>query len=251
MEQRGKCKQSKTNWKRSTARFEEVVVATRSLPQAEWRRAYAFGVLVSALCNLRLLDIVVRHLRYALDVNIGDYFEGLLDGFRADTDPHSVGRALTSVLDRHLSGIEAGGALRRALPVTGGHLWDVDGAVAVTALAQHARFYDEVTRHSLSYLQAQVSEADGARIAELIRVQALLTPRLGATEVTTRLAHDWVTTLDQARAGSHRPPPSPGGLVACEPAPASEAATFEELAVTHLRASYESHGYRGRLIRPA
>lgn len=227
---------------------EEVIVGTASLPPEEWRRSFDFGFLVSALCNLRVLDLVTRHLRYALGINLVGYFEALLDGFRRETDPASAGHALVDVLERYGKAVEQGLSLRLPLEGTGDHLWDVDGALALTAIAHHERFYAEVARHTQEHLTAEAPEADTGRILELIELQALLTPRLGATDVQRRFAHDWISTLNAARAGEHLPPTQDEIHVVVRPPPSARATSFEQLAAVHLMASYSRQDYRGMMV---
>lgn len=185
-------------WKTSTAswdpivdEFQEVVVATRDLPLAEWRRAYRFAFLAAALYNLRLLRVVLAY--------VGDR-SGDLRGYVAhlterlgDAAPGTTYAALGAILDRYIDSILAGGpfVLRsevdpRATPVY------VDDALATTALRCYDDFLAETETHTRAFLSELGADGSDPELAEAFRYQGFITPRWRGVEPTVvAFAQDW------------------------------------------------------------
>ncbi len=118
----------------AVAELEEVVVATRRMPVADWRRAFAFGYLLSALHSLRLLDVFLQVAWRAAGVPVRRVVEVLLARMAAAPPSSALGRIHT-VVERHADAVLAGEAMALPLPETGDHPWAVEEAVVVTALA--------------------------------------------------------------------------------------------------------------------
>ena len=127
----------------AVAELEEVVVATRRLPVADWRRAFAFGYLLSALHSLRLLDVFLQVAWRAAGVPVRRVVEALLARMAAAPPSSALGR-IHAVLERHADAVLAGEAMALPLPETGDHPWAVEDAVVVTALAAGEAFFAEV-----------------------------------------------------------------------------------------------------------
>lgn len=159
---------------------QEVVVATRDLPVAEWRRAYRFAFLAAALHNLRLLRVV---LRVAADAGVVRDVVEALAAATTTAPPGSVLAALGAIVDRHAAAILDGGPF--VLEDDAGARRHVDEALAVAALRRYDDFLAEV-RGSIAIPVAP------AVLEEAFRYQALITPRAGrVAAVTARFEHDW------------------------------------------------------------
>ena len=130
---------------------EEVVVATRSLPEADWRRAFKLGYFLAAAHNLRILDVVLQAARPRLR----EFLEALL----ARLPPR-----IESALDRHAQAILDGRAMVLPSDGTGEHKWAVEDAVLVEVL----RAPDEFYAHLLDFAQGD------ALLCEAVRFQQLL-----------------------------------------------------------------------------
>jgi hypothetical protein len=178
-------------WKTSTAGWDaivdehqEVVVATKDLPVADWARAYRFSFLAAALYNLRLLRVVLRHVGEGLGLDLRAYVEWLCA--RVDDAPAgSVYAALRAVLDRHVASVLDGGPF--VLPIDGlptpGY---VDDALAAMILTRHDDWIAETLAHTRAFVGADPVLDDA------FRYQALITPRWGdGAARVERFAHDW------------------------------------------------------------
>lgn len=162
---------------------EEIVVATSALPVDAWRDAYAFGYLLSALWNQRVLQTTIHVVRFVLGVEVAALVDTLLAG---------AGPRLTAVRDalaRLSAAMLAGEATTLPVAGAGPRRREPTDAVCAAVLSDPAAFYAEAAD-----AVASLSAAD-ADTASLLRdavawdaLQAL--PPDGALQ-TRRFAYDW------------------------------------------------------------
>jgi len=214
---------------------EEVVVATRVMPVADWRRAFAFGYFLAAANNLKLLDVVIQVGSRVAGLGVRALVEGLLE--RAAAAPAgSALAAVHAVLDRYASAVLAGEAMVLPSPGAGDHLWAVEDAVAVAVLSDAERLYGEVEEH------LRTAGGDGELLVEALRYQALVTPYFGGAARTARLTRDVTAWRTLPAAASGPPVPARDVEVTFTPVPALAAApdlrTFvlSYLGAVHARA---------------
>ncbi|HUJ26286.1 MAG TPA: radical SAM protein [Myxococcales bacterium] len=154
---------------------EEVVVGTRTMPGADWRRAFKLGYFLAASHNLRVLDLVLQAARPRLRA----FVESLL----ARLPPR-----IDAALERHAQAILDGRAMVLPAEGTGDHLWAAEDAVLVEVLRAPDEFYGWA-----------LSAARGdALLEEAVRFQAFLGPAPG--EAT--FAYDFPAWRAQAHEGA-------------------------------------------------
>lgn len=166
------------------AESEELVVATRTLPLADWRRAWRFGQLLCAAYNLRLLHLLVHHVRFTR----GEDLAGFLDHLLAEMEwgrQGSVLAALDAVLERHLAAIRSGEGFALPVPRFGSARREAHEALALTALAAGDRFWLEVGAATDRWRPLD------AERAELLEYQRFVTPGPGEGSVERRFDRDW------------------------------------------------------------
>jgi hypothetical protein len=178
---------------------EDVVIATRTLPQADWRRAWRFTQVLSAIYNLRLLHLLVHHVRFTRDEDLADFVDHLLDGLRS-APPGSAFAAIDAALDRHSQAIESGSALALPVPGYGAAPRGADEAFALTALRHADTFWAEL-RIIVGGWRALDSER-----AELLDYQRFVTTVRGDAAAECTFAHDW-PSWDAARGRASGGPP--------------------------------------------
>lgn len=135
---------------------EEVVVGTRTMPLADWRRAFKLGYFLAATHNLRALDLVLQVARPRL--------RAFLERLVAQLPPR-----IDAALERHAQAIVDGRAMVLPAEGTGDHLWAVEDAVLVEVLRAPEEFYGWM----LSVVRGD------ALLEEAVRYQALLGPLPG------------------------------------------------------------------------
>lgn len=220
-------KTSTPNWDPVVDEFQEVVVATRDLPLADWQRAYRFSFLAAALYNLRLLRVV---LAYVGDRS-GDLrgYLGYLSDRLQDAPPESVYATLGATVDRYVASVLAGGpfVLPPAAAPTATPTY-VDEALAVEALLDYDRFLAETAVHTRAFL----ADAAAPALDDAFRYQAFITPRWSDVEPRAiELAHDWPGYL---AAGGDAPLADRQTVVRYRPPPYAGLGDFAAFASTHL-----------------
>jgi radical SAM superfamily enzyme YgiQ (UPF0313 family) len=172
-------------WDPIVDEYQEVVVGTRDLPVADWRRAFRFAFLAAALYNLRLLRVVLQHV-----VDLGgdprDLVERLADGMDAAA-PGSIYAELGAAFDRTIDSLLAGGPFVLPDPeIADDASLFVDQVVLRRALRRYDEFLTETRAHAVAML------GPSETLDEAFRYQALITPRWRATApVAARFAHAW------------------------------------------------------------
>jgi hypothetical protein len=162
--------------------YEQLVVATTSLPVDAWRAAYAFGYTLSALWNRRLLQTTLHVLRFALGVDLAAFVDALLgsEGPRARAIRDELARFSSAIVDAEASTlpIAGWGAVRRepADAVCACVFDDVDGFYAEAA--------DQAAR--------LVGAAHEPLVRDAVAWDALRIPRIGATPPIARFEYDWL-----------------------------------------------------------
>jgi hypothetical protein len=200
------------------AEREDIVVATNAMPNAEWRRAYRFGYLLSAFYNYRLLDVVIQYLRLTLRIDLRVWMDAILDRMAAASGD-SVLAELDAVFSRYIDSIMSGGALVLARPGDESHVWGISDAVLATVLQRRQEFFDvvgQITRGVVQNVGAARHPfvADGFDAAaseplidELFVFQNLLVPGFDRRHpVQATFSRDWLQyqrTIGEA----HTPPP--------------------------------------------
>lgn len=212
--------------------LEEVVVATRALPIADWKRAHAFGYLLSALHNLQLLHVPLQVVWRSKTIDPRRFVEQLLERLESGSE---LGRAL----ERYADAVLAGRAMALPHPRTDERLWPVEDAVLLEVLLDPDGFFGAVAD-----LVARVFP-EHAVLREATRFQALVTPAFGgAAERRAELSIDVERWLSGRTAGIERRTQYTWRL---DPALAA-APSLEELAV-HYLARVHARAPTGHLVR--
>jgi hypothetical protein len=164
------------------AEFQEIVVAHRTLPAADWRRAYRFAFFCAAAHNLRLLRVVLRYLADVLPLR--DAVQRLVDAL-AVAPPGSVYADIHAILDRWADSLVSAGPLVLCLDDdTPEQRFYVDEAIARAAYARYDAFLAETA--------AALAPLDGPVLAEAFRYQGWIMPRPGVAEPSVgTFTHDW------------------------------------------------------------
>jgi hypothetical protein len=177
---------------------EELIVATRTLPVAAWCEAHAFGYLLSALWNQRVLQTTLHVMQFALDIGAAILVDALLAA------PSSRLAAVHAELARFSAAIVDGRAT--TLPVDG---WGprrrepLDAACA-RVLDDPAGFYAEAAE-----IAAALAGEHAALVRDVVAWDALQLPAGDGGVTTAEFAHDW---LDYAARMGTRPRPEPRPL---------------------------------------
>lgn len=161
---------------------EEIVVATSALPVAAWRDAYAFGYLLSALWNQRVLATTIHVGRFVLGIEV----PVLVDALLAGTGPR-LGAA-REALGRLSAAILAGEATTLPVDGAGPRRREPTDAVCAVVLAAPDAFYAEVA-DAVAAITA--TPDDAALLRDAVAWDALQALPPDAGPVTRGFAFDW------------------------------------------------------------
>jgi len=150
---------------------EEVVVATRTMPIEEWRRAFHFGFLLTASQSLRLLDVVLQAAGRIPGLGLRAFAERLLARI-AEAPPGSSFGRIAAALQRHAASVLSDGSMVLPDGDTGDYGWAVEDAVALVVLASGEQFFSELAL----FIQMDLGENEGSLLREAVRYQQFLTP---------------------------------------------------------------------------
>lgn len=166
------------HWEAIVDEHQELVVGSRDMPVADWRRTFGFVALAGAAYNLRLLRVVMQYL--------GDEVGADLRGWLGDL---CALPEVAAIVDRYLDTILACGPLVLPAPGTGQPI-EAPEAIAHHALADPPAFLEAVHARTAAFLDRAGLAAPA--LDEAFRYQRLLTPV--ARDVAPRAArfeHDW------------------------------------------------------------
>ena len=99
--------------------------------------------MLSAIYNLRLLHLLVHHVRFTRGEDLADFVDHILDALQS-ARPGSVFASLDDTLERHVRAIESASGLALPVPGYGPVRRSADDAFALTALAHGDEFWGEV-----------------------------------------------------------------------------------------------------------
>jgi len=207
---------------RHVVEHEEIVVATSSLSVADWAEAFAFGYLLSALWNQRLLQTTVHVIKFGLERDLAGFIDALL----ASPAPRLA--RLRAELARFARAILDGEGT--TLPVAGWGERRREPAEAVCAQAYVApsELYAEVAAVAATY----VGDGEAAIVREAVTWDALQIPTAGAR--VADFEHDWIA---YEKAMSTRPRPIVRRIrVRATPPPALEVGTTDVALSWHMQA---------------
>lgn len=171
--------------------IEDVVVATATLPAGDWRRAWRFAQVLSAIYNLRVLHLLVHHIRFTRGEDLAGFIDHMLD----EMESARRGSALASLddaLEQHVRAIQSASALTLPVPGYGPVRRTADDALALTALARGDEFWREVRA-----MTGRWRPLDDER-AELLEYQQFVTTHRGDAAAERTFDRDWLA-WDAAR----------------------------------------------------
>ena len=171
--------------------YEEIVVATSSLTVDDWAGAFAFGYLLSALWNQRLLQTTIHVVRFALERDLAGFIDALL----ASSRPRLA--TIRGELARYARAIFEGEGTTLVVPGWGAQRREPAEAVCALVHAAPAEFHAEVAEEAARWIGAE----DAALVRDAVRWDAVQLPaRAGLAD----FAYDWIAY--EAAMSARKPP---------------------------------------------
>ena len=162
--------------------YEDVVVQTDALPNADWRRMLAFSWMVMVMHSLKLGFFVMSWLAERFGVRYSAFILALLDAGHSGRFPR-LG-AMTAIFDTMIERIMAGEGRGCILPNYGKIYWDVEEAAFLKMSEDFPAYFAELGTITTEFLAARGGEANPAELApdelaDVLRYQALRIPEAG------------------------------------------------------------------------
>jgi hypothetical protein len=229
--------------------LEEIVVATDSMPTDDWKRAFQFGFLASAVYNFSLLRTMMLYFQRTLGIDVRGWIEALLAGGTPRRDG-VLGRVRT-VLERRAEAILSSGTTALA-PDDDAGLHGADAAAVGVVLRHHEPFLDEVADVTRDFLTRRGLDPGREEVVELFRLERVRTPMPARAWSEDHLfGFDWLEYMNES--GREPPRRVPTTIVYRAPAWARAANSWKEfiamyIAVAHAKTS-DTYIVRG--VRPA
>lgn len=172
--------------------MQDLVIATNTMPAADWRRTRMFTWMVSLLHFDKLLQIPLVLLRKYADVGYRDAIESIL---AIDPAEYPILGEMRGVLDRQAIAIENGGVEFIHAPEWLGIYWYPDEYVFIklTAEGKLDRFYEESERLLGRLLENSGSDMPAAALHDAVQLNRAILKQPGALgDVMVRMQYDVV-----------------------------------------------------------
>lgn len=162
----------------------DIICATKTMPQADWKEANLFAVFVQSYHCLGLLQCFAIYLFYEQDVSFSSFYRQLLEWMRER--PETVAGKLFQTIARRLDRIlEGEGSWSYINPLFGDIIWPFEEGVFLETLYRHEAFYTEMQGFLERFNMPE------ALFADLLRYQIAILKFPGKTQFDLRLYYDW------------------------------------------------------------
>ncbi|MEE8352416.1 MAG: radical SAM protein [Rhodospirillales bacterium] len=166
---------------------ESVIIETKTMPNADWRRAYHFAWAIQCFHALGILQAIAIFLRNRHDVRYQDFYESLIA--YAKTQPESQVDAELNILDGKLDDILAGIGLDQYMPEFSDVTWPLEEASFLRLTDRLDELFDEMDGFLRHLASERNLDIEDAIIDDLIAYQM-------AIIVSPRVSGELVLTLD-------------------------------------------------------
>lgn len=182
----------------AVAEFEELVVATSSMSEAEWAKTFQVTFLLSALYNHRLADLALNVLQDYYSVEIRPFLEFVFE-CRHDLGP-ILGRMRANLRD-HIDSILASRTPMLQVPEYGDYYWEANESTYLIACLDLPAFFADLQRVTIAFLKASGKPlGNPATLGELFAFQEEMIPNCHRSYPYQKaFHHDW---LELAARGS-------------------------------------------------
>ena len=155
--------------------FEDIVIATNSMPTEEWRRMLMFSWVMMLLHSLKLGFFVLAYLADRYGVRYSDFLSYV--SFREF--PRNTGAMIRNELaefDRKIDRLLAGEGRGCTMPDHGGIYWDEEEASFLRLSEDFDRFFGELLEILRAFLKDRGIKFDDDELVEVVRYQRMRVP---------------------------------------------------------------------------
>lgn len=176
----------------SIQEYEEIVVATDTMPFEAWVETNVATAVVNVLHYQKLLHLLPVHLHAAREVSYRRFYEFLKDVPRREAERYPRLAAAWAFAEDYFRKMGAGSAPRLVFPEFGDIVWPIEEAVYLLLSRDFDAAYAELGQLVWRFLSAEGVEVSEAELADLLEYQKALTPRpTGPADAEIDLQHGW------------------------------------------------------------
>lgn len=122
--------------------YQDIIIQTKDMPRADWKRTYIFAVAVQTLHCFGLLKFIAKYLYRRFGVSYRTFYETVL--IEAQSPGNKIIHHELARLDSRICKIMAGGSNGAVLPEYGKVIWPLEQALFLALVADKAALYAEI-----------------------------------------------------------------------------------------------------------
>ena len=169
----------------SIEEFQEIIIATNSMPHKAWRKMLIFSWTIMLLYSLKLGFFVLRYLKDRFDVSYMSLVEFLI------INAKGVIRRELLFFESQVTAIVDGNGRGVPLPEYGSIYWDTEEASYLRLSVNIDDFYQELNNVVLNFINSNNTEFNSEELAEVFKYQSVRIPRCSSpTPVTVNFSYN-------------------------------------------------------------
>ncbi len=160
--------------------YENVVVATSTLPVEDWKRLYTFCYTTVPLYSYRMAFFVLNYLKYEHSVDILDMLKFIVDNVQQDKAKYKAFAAAMSVIEKTRDSILDNGQSVVRVGMTGSIAWEPYEAAQLILVSLKEAYFRELWELTLEYINKMGIPVDPELLQEIFAYQVASIPGWGA-----------------------------------------------------------------------
>ena len=163
--------------------YEEIIIATDSMPVEQWRRMSMFSWFLMSMHGLKLGFFLMIYLAERYGMKYTD-FVGYVSQGRFNADAAPIIAAEREHFERHLSDMLDGQARAVVMGEYSNLYWDIEEASLLRVSEDIDAYYHQLKQVVLEFFEAEKIEIDVEELSEAMIYQRMRMPSLGRTTLT-------------------------------------------------------------------
>jgi len=163
--------------------YQDIIVATRSMPVGDWRSSAKFGWLTMLLHSMKLGFFILKYLVDRYDLSYADLIRYICE-LQIPSDTGSVFRQELEHSKNHLDNLLKGKGRGQIIAEYGPLYWDIEEAGFLRITEKLDKFYEEFSEITKCFLTEKAISYDENELYEVIKYQNMRVPYQTGTGVT-------------------------------------------------------------------
>ena len=163
--------------------YQDIIVATRSMPVGDWRSSAKFGWLTMLLHSMKLGFFILKYLVDRYDLSYADLIRYICE-LQIPSDTGSVFRQELEHFENHLDNLLKGKGRGQIVAEYGPLYWDIEEVGFLRITEKLDKFYEEFFEITKCILTEKAISYDENELYEVIKYQNMRVPYQTGTGVT-------------------------------------------------------------------